>query len=203
MLDELALKYGTDKGSTDHNYCPFYEKYLPARGTKIALLELGVWHGASLQMWQEYYPRSLIIGLDHHAKSLGIPGIITVLAEQDDATQLGLLTEMYDEFDVIIDDASHISSKTITSFKLLYPHLKPGGLYVIEDLQTSYDVAHYGVNEAKDNPGVTGTHTWTAMEFCKRLADEVNSSLFPRQHRLGYDVAAVHFHPNICFIKKT
>jgi hypothetical protein len=52
--------------------------------------------------------------------------------------------------DVTIDDASHLSSKTITSFRTWFPMLAHGGLYVVEDVATSYDVTYWG--EAESNP---------------------------------------------------
>lgn len=202
-LNDLAIKYGTDKSSDDHNYCRIYERHLgPLREQKITLLELGVWEGASLKMWRDYLPSATIVGLDKADRRVQIPGVDVHICSQDNEDGLFSVALMYQGFDVIIDDASHISSKTIASFQLLYPHLKPGGLYVIEDLQTAYDVENYGENEARNNPNIPGGHTHTAMDWCKRLADEVNSSLFPPQHRLGYELAFVHFYPNICFIGK-
>src|SRR4029079_3828496 len=61
-LDELSVKYGSDKGILRHNYMPFYEKHLPSNPKKI--LEIGVLKGASLAMWAEYYPEAEIHGLD-------------------------------------------------------------------------------------------------------------------------------------------
>lgn len=221
-LDELACKYGTDKGSTDHNYCPHYEQYLARRRhDPLTLLELGVWKGASLRMWREYFPNATITGLDRDAptdnklaravdkRSGGnvawnprpASKIVTITGDQNDETTINLAA-LYGPFDVIIDDASHISSKTIASFRLLWPHLAPGGLYVVEDLQTSYDVANYGNDEAAQ-PGLSPCGGGqTAMQWCKRLADEVNRSLFPKECWKGFDIASVQFFPNICFIVK-
>lgn len=204
-LDDLALKYGTDKSSKDHDYCPYYEQYLMGwRDVPITLLELGVWQGASLRMWREYFSNATILGVDHHDRDLNIPGVSTFLVKQDDKEQLDLLAAIYGDFDVVIDDCSHISSLTISSFCLLWPHLRSGGIYVIEDLQTSYDVKNYGEDEAVANPNShLMERSYTAMGFCKRLADEVNRGLYKESYRLGYDVASVQFFPNICFIRKS
>ena len=204
-LDELALKYGTDKGPTDHDYTPFYEQYFfTMRYQPITLLELGIWRGASLRMWREYFPNAKIVGLDRLkvAEIAGLRIERQIVGEQDDPRLIEALGNQHGPFDVIIDDCSHISSKTIASFQLLWPHLKDGGLYVIEDLQTAYDSKHYGWPEGKENPDSWGGHDRTAMEWCKRLADEVNRGLYPDKYRLGYDVSSVQFFPNICFIRK-
>lgn len=201
MLDDIALRYGTDKASDGHNYTPLYEKFLgPMRYKSMTLLELGVWEGASLRMWQEYLPNAQVAGIDKHDRDIDIPGAPVFIGKQSDRKFLVDISVRYGGWDVIIDDASHISSKTIRSFEILFPHLLSGGLYIIEDLQTSYDVNGYGVNEACINPD--GNQGLTAMSFCKRLADEVHSDLFPEKYRLGYDLASVQFYPNICFIVK-
>lgn len=203
-LDVLALKHGTDKSSLDHDYCPFYEQHFRDRRTeKLTLLELGIWKGASLRMWRDYFPNATIVGIDNVDRRVRIPGVDTHICSQDNVEGLWSMSGLYEGFDIIIDDASHISTKTIRSFKTLWPMLAPGGTYVIEDLQTAYDVDNYGENEAKANPNIVGCHAHTAMEFCKRLADEVNRSLFPERYALGYDIASVEFYPNICFITKS
>jgi len=196
------LYYGTDKASDGHGYTKLYEKFLgPIRYKSIVLLELGVYHGASVLTWQEYLPNAQIIGVDNFSHiTIDEPRIIVWEAEQT-AEWLGpRIRRVCGDVNVIIDDASHVSFRTIQTFKNLYPYLLSGGLYVIEDLQTSYDVDNYGENEACRDPN--GNPGLTAMSFCKRLADEVHSELFPEKYRLGYDLASVQFYPNICFIQK-
>lgn len=211
-LGELAKKYGTDKGPAEHNYTPLYDnKFWLHRYDELTLLELGIWRGASVRMWREYFTNATIIGLDRHAaatNALQRDDIVTVKADQNDSEAINELGSLYGPLHIVIDDASHISSKTIQSFRLLWPHVAPGGIYVIEDLQTSYDPAHYGHHEANVDPDadavVQGTELKhrTAMGFCKRLADEVNHGLYPAEYWLGFDIASVEFHLNICFITK-
>ena len=62
-LTELGLKYGTDK--SENGYTKIYENFLSdKRDAKNNILEIGVWRGASLRMWSEYFPNSLILGMD-------------------------------------------------------------------------------------------------------------------------------------------
>jgi hypothetical protein len=64
-LDELGLKYGTDKASLHHNYLNFYEGFVaPLRDQPLTLLEIGVFQGASLRMWREYFPYAKVVGVD-------------------------------------------------------------------------------------------------------------------------------------------
>ncbi|HJT91696.1 MAG TPA: class I SAM-dependent methyltransferase [Mycobacterium sp.] len=202
-LDDLAIRHGTDKSSLAHHYTKIYERYLDRRRA-ITLLELGVWEGESLRMWREYLPHATIIGVDKHDRGIQVDGTHIYVADQADVRELGLIADRFGGFDVIIDDASHISSKTIASFQILYRHLRPGGLYFVEDLQTSYDPVNYGRSEASQDPDQppVGPQRWTAMQFCQRLADEVNRGLYPTQYLLGYPVDHVAFWPNLCMIRK-
>lgn len=210
-LNDLGLHYGTDKSSLRHSYLPLYEHHLaPYRDKPITLLELGVLDGASLKMWRDWLPNATIIGLDHK-QVIDIPGCTVLQGEQDDPDTIERVAQ-HGPFDVIIDDASHISSKTIVSFELLYDHLQPGGLYVIEDLHSSYWPNIYGDQDADLDPE---TPKLTAMQWCKRLADETNfnphanpapddirQALYPRRYWLGYHLESVAFYYGLCFIRK-
>ena len=64
-LNELAVKYGTDKGPEDHMYTDRYSLYLEQyRDIEFNLLEIGVFDGASVKMWKEYFPKANIVALD-------------------------------------------------------------------------------------------------------------------------------------------
>jgi hypothetical protein len=138
-----ALAYDTDKAEHAH-YLRNYEEYFrPLLDRDIKLLELGIYRGGSLLLWRDYFQKGLIVGLDlQELKIEDETGRIrTYLGMQQD-TQL--LDRIGNEnapqgFDVIIDDCSHIGELTRISFWHLFDnHLKPGGLYVIEDWSTGY-----------------------------------------------------------------
>lgn len=205
-LDELAIAHVTDKSSQYHWYTAIYPHYLERyRHLPIRLLELGVYKGASLRMWADYFthPNRSIIGIDIDTDYLeGDLPERTWAVKSDQATPLQFVID-YGPFDFIIDDASHVCERTIASFKAWWPHLKPGGLYVVEDIQTSY-VPEYG---GSTNPN--SMHT--TMGFLKRLADEVQvvspwqvGSFDRRQsyNMSGYDIDFVHFYPDLCVIQK-
>lgn len=132
-LQQIGEKFATDK-ATFHKYCDFYEAHLPGREFKGRLLEIGVKDGASLRMWREYYPSAEIVGIDIN-KPLEIEGC-TVL--QMDQTDVYALREL-GKFDIIIDDGSHMTLHQQISFQYLFNHgLKRGGIYIIEDVHTSF-----------------------------------------------------------------
>jgi hypothetical protein len=128
-LDELAIKYGTDKSSLHHNYTEFYEKYLPKNPKKI--LEIGVLTGASIRMWKEYFPEAEIHGLDlfeEHSEP-DIEGVKWWKGSQTDPNILHLLRK--ENFDLIIDDGSHVSIHQLVTFFSLYQR---DCYYFVEDI---------------------------------------------------------------------
>lgn len=127
-LDELSVKYGSDKGSLKHNYMPFYESHLPEKPKK--LLEIGVFKGASIRMWREWFPDTEIHGLDlfDYDPIPDIEGVVWHKGNQCDYVLLDSLR--HEDFDVIIDDGSHNSRDQMMTFFGLYN----GKHYFIEDL---------------------------------------------------------------------
>lgn len=194
-LDQFALKHGTDKSSQNHGYTRWYENlFSPIRFQHLNFVEIGIWEGASLRMWREYFPHATITGVDNADRNIQVKDVSIVISSQDHPSLPELLPR---PIDILIDDASHINALTIKTFQNLWPEVSPGGFYIIEDLQTSYDATHY---DGDPNPD---TNTPTAMQFCKRLADELNQSDFPQEYRQGYtDIESVQFYPNMCVITK-
>ena len=146
MLNELFNKYQSDKGTKigpKHSYAEFYEKYLePVKNEPLLILEIGVCGGKSLKTWYEYLPNSTIIGLDIDDKSeYDNDRVYNFRLDQSDPDQLD---NFYNEcikndykFDIILDDGSHHMSDQQITLGYLFPLLKSGGVYFIEDLHTS------------------------------------------------------------------
>lgn len=161
-LTTIANRHGTDKGTLgpvdswpSHNYTDIYEAYLwPLRDLPIRLLEIGLgvqgerWHtlitqgrnaggGASVKMWADYFPRAQIFGIDiNSAPYLDTDRITTFVADQGISADLERVFEAAgaEPFDVIVDDGSHRADHQQSAFGVLFPHLKQGGLYFVEDL---------------------------------------------------------------------
>jgi demethylmacrocin O-methyltransferase len=151
-LTMLGILFGTDKAWWGHNYTPHYMTHLRKyKYKRIKLLEIGIGGhedvnkgGNSLRMWKYYFPLGQIFGIDIFDKSaLQEKRIKTFKGSQIDKDFLNKTLNNIGDVDVIIDDGSHINEHVIETFKLLFPLLKDGGLYVVEDTQTSY-WADYG-----------------------------------------------------------
>lgn len=158
-LDELALRHGTDKASTGHDYCRTYARYLDAkRDTVRRVLELGVWQGASLRMWRDYFPNAAIVGVDNHpfstdAMSAAIGPRITLLRR--DVSDPEALRDLAQSgpWDLIVDDASHRTEEQVRAARALVPSLDLGGFYAIEDACCAYWAEYQSNRYAPNNEG--------------------------------------------------
>jgi hypothetical protein len=201
-LDLLAVKHGTDKWL--HGHMPFYRRHFaPFRGRTFNLLEIGIGTvgprqgGDSLRMWREFFPRATIWGLDILDKQVHAEQRIKILqGSQNDPEFLRSVAEQIGRIDIIIDDGSHINEHVVTSFTTLFPLLSAGGIYVIEDMVTSYYPKFGGNWRNLDD-------TSTMMNLVKQLCDHVNSALIPNHAPHPFDlVGALHVYPEIAFINK-
>jgi hypothetical protein len=165
-LDELATKYNTDKGPNGHMYTSRYSVYLEAfRDIEFNLLEIGVYDGASVKMWKEYFPKANIVAIDidPRCKEFEEDRINIHIGDQTDVNFLNQVVDTYGHFEVILDDGGHSWKQQIVSFETLFPRLTAGGLYFLEDMHTSYRKGSQW-----DDLHITG------VEYFKRLVDEVN-----------------------------
>ena len=142
-LKNISSIYKTDK--LEHGYIEVYESYFnQIKDKKLKILEIGIADGKSLLTWSDYFENSQIIGIDIHKidiveKKLDRKNIEVHQGSQSDKEFIEEIIKKYTDFDIIIDDGSHISKDVKKSFELLFPALKDNGLYIVEDIQTSYN----------------------------------------------------------------
>lgn len=166
-LDELADKYGTDKGGDVNknvskkkelnNYTPLYQKFFSRDKNNYRLVfELGIGSnnldtpsnmgsngkpGASLYMWQEYFPNAEIFGADVDKRILFNENRIkTYFVDQYSTESIKKMWVEIDRnnFDLIIDDGIHDYKGNVNFFENSIQYLKKGGLYIIEDVNNIY-----------------------------------------------------------------
>jgi hypothetical protein len=156
-LEDIAKQHGTDK--VTHGYIKFYEEaFETIRNNEIKLLEIGVYRGASIRTWEDYFANGLIFGIDNctiidKESLLGFTQgrIKTFITDQKDRRELHEVILQIESLDIIIDDGLHYQEHQQVSFGFLFKFLKNNGLYVIEDLcPREYKLGTWGIREMKE-----------------------------------------------------
>lgn len=176
----------------DHHFSRF-------RNTKVKVLEIGVSKGGSLQMWKDYFGKEAqIVGLDidPDCKLLEEDQISIFIGDQANRNFLRDFVSLMGPFDIVIDDGGHTMTQQITSFEELYPHVSANGVYIVEDLHTSY-WSEYGGGYKKDG---------TFVEYAKNLLDQLNAwhSKDPRLcvNDITKTTRSIHFYDSIIAFEK-
>ncbi|MDE2200689.1 MAG: class I SAM-dependent methyltransferase, partial [Rhodospirillales bacterium] len=140
-LARILALFGSDKQRPgEHSYGAAYAAVFgPFRYRRTKLLEIGLLSGDSLLAWRCYFPRGTTIGADIEPKQ-HLAGARTRIytTDQSSADDLATLAAKEGPFDIIIDDGSHQNAHQIFTFHALFDSLRDGGVYVIEDVQTSF-----------------------------------------------------------------
>jgi hypothetical protein len=139
LLSRIGTQYGTEKVS--QGFCAFYDRHLRARRKRIAkILEIGMLCGSSLYMWRDYFPNAGIHGMGLGPVRLDSTDRITthVGDQEDRATLQKMVEDAGTDFDLIIDDGGGSMGRQQASLGFLFPYVRPGGYYVVEDLHTSF-----------------------------------------------------------------
>lgn len=207
-LAEIGRKFDTDKPQSQ-GYIQNYERHFGhLRNMPVRLLEIGVLRGGSLQMWQQYFLGALIVGLDRKPNPFAqMPNRVRFYqGSQDDDVLLNKIASECapDGFDIIIDDAAHLGRLSRASYRNLFvKHMKPGGLYVIEDWGTGYwdswpDGAAYRMVPEKE-----AEKPKKVMSLLERPRKHLGWSKSPSATRSGSDPNfAVHNYGMVGFLKE-
>ena len=206
-LNKLAVIHGTDKWNL-HWYTQHYAKHFyHLKDKKMNMLEIGVGGddnplkgGNSLRMWKSYFSKAKIFAIDIIDKSVHEEYRIKIFkGDQSDEKFLKDVISKIGEVELIIDDGSHLNEHVIATFKILFPLLKKGGIYVVEDTQTSYWDDFGGDNTNFNNPK-------NMLTFFKSLTDSLNYREFriPGYVPTYYDlhITSMHFYRNMIIINK-
>jgi SAM-dependent methyltransferase len=132
---ELLKKHLSDK-CTHHNYSETYDRLLsPLRDSATDILEIGIENGCSLRAWREYFPNAHIYGLEkEESKLFQSERITTIRCDTTERDRMIELAATLPSFDFICDDGSHVVTEQVWAVAVLWPRLKPGGIYVVEDI---------------------------------------------------------------------
>ena len=158
MLNDLALKYGTDKApELKHHYTEFYESMFQGkRGAVKKVVEIGIGTGASLRMWRDYFPNAQVYGADISTDTLfQDERIETMQCDQRNRADLErLVSRTGADVDLFIDDGLHRWYHQANTCKTVMPWLQKRAVYVIEDVHSPNDIIKqldgYAYEEIRD-----------------------------------------------------
>ena len=207
-LNKLARLYDVKKGDIQHDYTRWYNFYLSSlRYNNFNLLEIGIAQGKSIKMWKEYFKNSKIYGIEINNSVINkelVKGCDIFIGNQTDKKFLKEIAgKIQNGLDIIIDDGAQNTLDRIITFNYLFKKLNPGGIYVIENLQTYY--------QKKFN----NKYSKSLVEYLKNKIDELNfngkfkCNSFKRVSKKStilnnYEkyILGISFHAGICFIFK-
>jgi cephalosporin hydroxylase len=125
-----------------NHYFEIYDRHFSRfRNKEIVILEIGILHGGSLQMWKEYFgPKAKIYGIDINpkCKEFEEENIKIFIGSQSDRNFLREVQKQIPAIDILIDDGGHEMEQQIVTFEELFDHVAENGVYLCEDLHTSY-----------------------------------------------------------------
>ena len=197
-LINISTKYSPTKSKKE--FFKIYSNYFnDYKDKEINILEIGIHKGESLKIWREYFSKAKICGIDINEIKFKIDGVDIIKADQSKIKDLTSICKKYKSFDIIIDDGGHHSNQIITSLNFLFDYLNDNGLYVIEDLQTSY-FPRFGGSRLNLN------HKNTSMNYLKSITDSINyeqnDKPFYETKKFDGQIKFVHFFQNLAIIKK-
>jgi len=182
------------------HYFEIYDRHLSRfRGTDVHVVEFGVSHGGSLQMWKEYFgPDARIYGVDvnPHCKTLEEEQIEIIIGDQEDREFLRSLADQLPRIDILIDDGGHTMQQQINTYEEFFYKIDRNGVYICEDTHTSYWPRWYGGNQQRG----------TFIEYSKDFIDCIHAwhSKTNRLRVTGFteSVHSLHYYDSILVVEK-
>jgi ubiquinone/menaquinone biosynthesis C-methylase UbiE len=183
-MNDLERYFYDNPGRVIHkwkHYFEIYERHFARyRGRPVNVVEIGVYKGGSLQMWKQYFgPQARIFGIDVNPECAAFAEerIEILIGSQEDRTFLRSLADRIPLIDILIDDGGHTMTQQITTFEEVFPRVAPDGVYLCEDLHTSY-WQEYGGGYRSPN---------TFIEYSKNFIDYIHAwhakEPMPPRHR--------------------
>lgn len=189
------------------HYLDIYDKHFKRFiGNSPTILEVGVSRGGSLEMWNDYFDGQCeIFGVDIDPDCLKIPeklnakNIHVDIGDQSNRKFWKDYLQDKPRFDIVIEDGGHMMNQQIVTFEEVYNHVNENGVYLCEDLHTSY-WGEYGGGYKKDG---------TFMEYIKNFIDGINSQhireQIPAVEELKYireTAKSIHYYDSVVVLEK-
>ncbi len=171
-MNDLEKYFEANDRRLLHKWMHYFEVYdrhfSNYRGTDVHVVEFGVSQGGSLQMWKDYFgPRCKLYGIDinPHCKGFEEDGVSIFIGDQEDRQFLRSVSARIPRIDILIDDGGHTMRQQIATFEELFGRIAEGGVYLCEDLHTSY-WKKFGGGYRRAN---------TFIEYSKRFIDGLHA----------------------------
>ncbi len=186
------------------HYLPLYHRHFKRyrkRATaenKVRVLEIGVWRGGSLDLWNQYFGKDNCelygLDIDPSCKRFEKDNVKILIGDQSDKIFLQSIIDTTQPFDIIIDDGGHTMVQQINTFEVLYDHVKPGGVFLCEDLHTSYWSEYGG-----------GNHGQSFVDYSKRFIDKINAyhHKFSPVDSFTQSCYGIHYYDSMIFLEKS
>ena len=187
---QLEHRFVQGLGGTSDKWRHYFEVYERHMGrflnSDCTYLEIGVQRGGSLTLMQEYLgPEAKVVGVDIDPTCANIPGHKVYIGDQSDASFLARVAEEVGPLDIVVDDGGHTSDQQLVSFLTLFPRLRFGGVYIVEDLHccfwAGYGASRFGINFYDFAKGLTDKMAMWYLD--RRFAD--SRAMKPREQRQG------------------
>lgn len=182
------------------HYFDVYDRHFSKyRGKEVTILEIGVSQGGSLQMWKDYFGDKVKIygiDIDPRCKELEEENIKIFIGSQSDRNFLRDIKKQIPMVDILIDDGGHTMTQQIVSYEELFDHIKEDGVYLCEDLHTSYWLEFGGGHKRRG----------TFIEYSKNFIDYINAH-HSKQRSLKVNeftnsACSVHYYDSIVVVEK-
>lgn len=203
-MNDLEKYFHANEGrliSKWQHYFEIYDRHFSRfRGTDVCVLEVGIYQGGSLQMWKDYFGNeSKIYGVDINPNTaiLRDDGFEIFIGDQADRPFLKSLIKNIPRIDILIDDGGHLMEQQIATFEELYSHISSNGVYLCEDLHTSYWKRFGG--------GYKNLNSY--IEYSKNFIDYINA--WHSEEKAKYDITgftkstySLHYYDSMLIIEK-
>lgn len=202
-MSDLEKYFRSNTGRLIHkckHYFDIYERHFNRfRNKEVVILEIGVSHGGSLQMWKSYFGKDAKIygiDIDPRCKEFEEDNIKIFIGSQSDRDFLRDVKKLIPRADIIIDDGGHTMKQQRVSFEELFDHVNDDGVYLVEDLHTSYWALFGGGHERKN----------TFIEYSKNFIDYLNAYHSEQKslkiNNFTSSADSLHFYDSILVIEK-
>lgn len=204
IMNDLEKYFTENTGRLIHKWNHYFEIYdrhfSRYRGTDVCIVEFGVFQGGSLQMWKEYFgANAKIFGIDinPHCKEFEDEQVTIFVGDQEDRIFLKSLIGKIPKIDILIDDGGHTMKQQISTYEELFPYIDENGVYLCEDLHTSY-WPEWGGGYKKRG---------TFIEYSKNFIDSINAWHSVQKSKLGVtdfteSVHSLHYYDSLLVVEK-